>query len=110
MVFIFLLVTKFRIKLNFTQNIAVSFAFCVNSMARNLNELVVELKESYEIEFLENMELITVRHYNFTTIEEIQQKYQVVVERKNKNTAVYLIESDGRGMKLINDFALANML
>lgn len=90
LVFIFTLVTKYRIKLNFTQNTAVSFAFCANSSARNMQDLVKELEEKYEVELSEDLELITVRHYTPTTIEEIQNKHHVLVEQKNSNTAIYL--------------------
>ncbi|MUP39438.1 aspartate kinase [Labilibaculum euxinus] len=90
LVFIFTLVTKYRIKLNFTQNTAVSFAFCANSSARNMQDLVAELEEKYEVELSEDLELITVRHYTPATIEEIQNKHHVLVEQKNSNTAIYL--------------------
>ena len=90
LVFIFTLVTKYRIKLNFTQNTAVSFAFCVNRSARNMQELMAELEEKYELERSDDLELITVRHYTPATIEEIQLKHHVLIEQKNSNTAIYL--------------------
>ncbi|RKD96008.1 aspartate kinase [Marinifilum flexuosum] len=90
LVFIFSLVTKFRIKLNFTQNTAVSFAFCANSSARNIEELIGELSKKYDVDLSEDLELITVRHYTPATIEEIQNKHHVLVEQKNSNTAIYL--------------------
>lgn len=90
LVFIFSLVTKFRIKLNFTQNTAVSFAFCANSSARNIKELIGELSKKYDVDLSEDLELITVRHYTPATIEEIQNKHHVLVEQKNSNTAIYL--------------------
>ncbi|WP_461641090.1 aspartate kinase [Labilibaculum euxinus] len=90
LVFIFTLVTKYRIKLNFTQNTAVSFAFCANSSARNMQDLVAELEGKYEVELSDDLELITVRHYTPATIEEIQNKHHVLVEQKNSNTAIYL--------------------
>ena len=90
LVFIFTLVTKYRIKLNFTQNTAVSFAFCANSSARDMQSLVEELKKKYDVELSDDLELITVRHYTPATIEEIQLKHHVLVEQKNSNTAIYL--------------------
>jgi len=90
LVFIFSLVTKFRIKLNFTQNTAVSFAFCANSSARNIEDLIAELEKKYEVDVSNDLELITVRHYNPITIEEIQLKHHILVEQKNTNTAIYL--------------------
>ena len=90
LVFIFTLVTKYRIKLNFTQNTAVSFAFCANSSARDMQSLVEELEKKYDVELSDDLELITVRHYTPATIEEIQLKHHVLVEQKNSNTAIYL--------------------
>lgn len=89
--FVFSLLTKYRIKLNFSQNTALSFAFCVDGSARNLEDLVRELELSFEVLKNDRLELITIRHYQPETLQEINQKHRVLIEQKNYNTAIYLV-------------------
>lgn len=88
--FVFSLINKYGIKLNFTQNTAVSFVFCVNHTNRFINGLIDDLSEKYEVDCEEGLELITVRHYATETLSEIVEKYQILIEQKNKNTAIFL--------------------
>ncbi|RZT97163.1 aspartate kinase [Ancylomarina subtilis] len=88
--FVFSLINKYGIKLNFTQNTAVSFVFCVNHTNRFINDLIKDLKEKYEVHRADGLELITVRHYTPATITEITEKHQILIEQKNKNTAIFL--------------------
>lgn len=89
--FVFSLITKYRIKLNFSQNTAVSFAFCVDHANRRLGQLVKELKDRFDVVVDEKLELITVRHYDTHTLETISRERDVLIEQKNKNTAIYLV-------------------
>jgi len=88
--FVFSLINKYGIKLNFTQNTAVSFVFCVNNTNRFINGLIDDLSEKYEVEREEGLELITVRHYTPETLSGITEKHQILIEQKNKNTAIFL--------------------
>ncbi|RXQ96547.1 aspartate kinase [Ancylomarina salipaludis] len=88
--FVFSLINKYGIKLNFTQNTAVSFVFCVNHSNRFVNDLITDLKEKYDVYRTDGLELITVRHYTPATITEITEKHRILIEQKNKNTAIFL--------------------
>jgi len=88
--FVFSLINKYGIKLNFTQNTAVSFVFCVNHTNRFIDGLIDDLRKKYDVDREEDLELITVRHYTPETIAEITEKYQILIEQKNKNTAIFL--------------------
>jgi len=88
--FVFSLINKYGLKLNFTQNTAVSFVFCVNHSFRFIEGLVDDLKLKYDVEREDGLELITVRHYTPATIAEITENYQILIEQKNKNTAIFL--------------------
>lgn len=90
--FVFSLINKYGVKLNFTQNTAVSFVFCINHSFRFVNDLIDDLKLKYDVEFKEGLELITVRHYTAATIAEINEGYRILIEQKNKNTAIFLSE------------------
>lgn len=88
--FVFSLINKYGIKLNFTQNTAVSFVFCVNHSNRFIDGLIQDLAEKYDVERENGLELITVRHYTADTITEIIENHQILIEQKNKNTAIFL--------------------
>jgi aspartate kinase len=88
--FVFSLINKYVIKLNFTQNTAVSFVFCVSNSNRFIDGLIKDLAEKYDVEREDGLELITVRHYTPDTIAEITENHQILIEQKNKNTAIFL--------------------
>ena len=88
--FVFSLLNKYGVKLNFTQNTAVSFVFCVNHSFRFIEGLIDDLKLKYDVEREDGLELITVRHYTPDTIAEITENHQILIEQKNKNTAIFL--------------------
>ena len=90
LIFIYSLVAKYRIKLNFIQNTAVSFSFCLSASSRNLTDLLNDLKKKYQVELSKDLELITIRHYTPETIQQIHASHHVLVEQKSSNTAIYL--------------------
>ncbi len=88
--FVFSLINKYGVKLNFTQNTAVSFVFCVSHSFRFIDDLIDDLKLKYDVEREDGLELITVRHYTPATITEITAGHRILIEQKNKNTAIFL--------------------
>ncbi len=88
--FVFSLINKYGVKLNFTQNTAVSFVFCVSHSFRFINDLIDDLKLKYDVEREDGLELITVRHYTPATITEITEGHRILIEQKNKDTAIFL--------------------
>lgn len=88
--FVFSLINKYGVKLNFTQNTAVSFVFCVSHSFRFIDDLIDDLKLKYDVEREEGLKLITVRHYTPATITEITEGHRILIEQKNKNTAIFL--------------------
>jgi aspartate kinase len=88
--FVFSIINKYGVKLNFTQNTAVSFVFCVSHSFRFIDDLIDDLKLKYDVEREEGLELITVRHYTPATITKITEGHRILIEQKNKNTAIFL--------------------
>lgn len=60
---IFSLLAKFGIQVNLMQNSAISFSFCANEDARQMDKLLAVLKENYEIEVKGGLQLITIFNY-----------------------------------------------
>ena len=68
---------------------------------RFINGLIEDLGEKYDVEREDGLELITVRHYTSATIAEITENHQILIEQKNKNTAIFL--SQGTQEILVED-------
>ena len=90
---IFSLIAEHRLKVNLTQNSAISFSLCVDN-SKNIDKLIEALKEDYEVRYNENLELITIRHYDTDSINQMVEDRSVLLEQKSRDTAQYVLECD----------------
>jgi len=88
---IFSLFAQYRVKVNLTQNSAISFSVCVDDTGKNLLELIKELKKNYNVRYNENQELITIRHYNKEAVERMTKGREILIEQRSRNTAQYVL-------------------
>ncbi len=87
---IFDLLAKHHIKVNVMQNSAISFTICVDADHFAGTEVLAALQENYTIRFNENVELITIRHYNAAAISHVTKGRKILLEQKTRNT-VHLV-------------------
>lgn len=90
---IFNFLAKYRIKTNLMQHSALSFQICIDDDVRKTEPLIQNLKENFLVECIQNLELITIKDYNETTIERALKGKSSLVEQKNENTARFVVES-----------------
>lgn len=91
---IFGLFAKYSVKINLMQNAAISFSVVVDDSLK-VGHLINELKEKYKVLYNENLELVTVRHYNQETIDRVTQGKRILVEQKSRSTArIVMIDLD----------------
>jgi len=83
---IFGLLAKYRVKVNLMQHSAISFQVCVDHDPQKIVPLLPELEEHFNIHVNEDLDLITVRHYNQATIERLLKGRELLVEQKNSHT------------------------
>ncbi len=88
---IFGLFAHFGIKINLMQNSALSFSVCVDEK-NNIEDLIEELQTEFYIKYNENMELITIRHYDKKSIDLVLQNRTAVLEQKNRTTVQYVLK------------------
>ncbi len=93
---IFGIIAKMGIKINLMQNSALSFSICVDFDNQKTMSLIDELKKEYKILYNDNLELVTIRHYDQKTIDRVLIDKEVLVEQKSRQTARFV-------MKQIND-------
>ena len=73
----------YRIRVNIMRNTAISFIVCVTAERERLDFLKEEMSYDFDIKERENLQLITVRHYNQSTIEFLKQSKTVLFEEKH---------------------------
>jgi len=75
-----------RIRVNLMQNSAISFSICVNHHSERIAKLLEEIKEDYKVIVNENLELVTVRHYNNELLTELKRNKMVLLEERIPRT------------------------
>jgi len=85
-------IAKYRIKVNLIQNSAISFSICLDNDEKKISKLIEKLKGNYTVRFNDNLELITIRHYNDESIETVTFGRQVLVQQKSRSTARFIVK------------------
>ncbi|MDG1435872.1 MAG: aspartate kinase [Saprospiraceae bacterium] len=85
--FIFTLFTRYRTKVNMMQNTAISFSVCVTVKDLDrLTKLIQELKETFNVVVEKHLELVTIRHYHKSVIEQMKKHKIVMLEERIRQT------------------------
>ncbi len=72
--------------INVMQNSAVSFSVCIDIDNFGLNRLIDLLKDEYDIKYNDNLELVTIRHYDQKTINRVTKGREILMEQKTRQT------------------------
>lgn len=84
---IFAYLNNAGIRMNIMQNSAVSFSFCVDRNKVNLEALIQHFQDEYVVKYNEQLELVTIRHFDDPTIERVTVNKKVIMEQKTRQTA-----------------------
>ncbi len=91
--FIFKLFTKYRTKVNMMQNMAISFSVCVTIKdLERLTKLIKELKDTFNVVVEKELELITIRHYHKSVIEQMKKHKIVMLEERIRHTIQMVVK------------------
>lgn len=74
-------------KINLMQNSALSFSVLVDQSKMDPVKVVEAFSKDYEVRFNENLELVTIRHYDQATIERVMVDKEMILEQKARHTA-----------------------
>ena len=83
---IFQLFHDHRIKINTMQNSAISFSVCVDQNEKKIQALIADLKQQYKVKYNNNLEMVTIRWYNQSTIDRVIENKQILLEVKSRHT------------------------
>ncbi len=83
---------QLRIKSNVMQNSAISFSVCADHDQPKLDELDSRLKGQFEIKYNNDCELITVRHFTESTIQELTAGKEILLEQRTRTSAQLVVK------------------
>jgi len=89
---IFQLFAKHRIKVNVMRNTAISFSVCVQDETERIANFMEELGTEFKIIKDEELELITIRHYHQSVIDELVKGKIVVLEERIRKTIQLVVK------------------
>ena len=74
-------------------NSAVSFSVCIDFDKTKLPLLIADLQKDFKVKYNENLELVTIRHYDQATIDRVLVGKKVLLEQKSRTTAQMIIKN-----------------
>ena len=83
---IFEMISKVGLRVNVMQNSAVSFSICVDADPHRIEQLRALLKEGYEVRYNEDLELLTMRHYEENVVSKLVKGKEVLMEQRSRQT------------------------
>jgi aspartate kinase len=83
---IFQTLSEASVKINLMQNSALSFSLVFDSKKANAQKVHDLFRNDYEVRFNENVELVTVRHYDDATIRRVTEGKEIFVEQRTRQT------------------------
>ena len=89
---IFDLLAKHHVKVNVMQNSAISFTICVDADHLTGPDVLAALQENYILRYNENVELLTIRHYNPAAISRVTKGRKILMEQKTRNTIHLVVQ------------------
>ena len=82
-----------RIFVNSMQNTAISFTICVPNVADRIEKFCKEVSDEFKIKKESELELITIRHYNQDTIDNLKKGKIVLFEERIRNTMQMVVRN-----------------
>ncbi len=89
--YIFSVLHKFKIKVHLIQNSAISFSVCIEDKFLNLEKLVGELSERFNLICNQNVSLYTIRHFDNHSIESIAKDKEVLLKQTLRETVQMVV-------------------
>jgi aspartate kinase len=89
---IFSVFARHQVKIDIMQNSAIHFSVAVHNANGRLGALLEELSKSYEVKTNQNIELLTILHYNNFIMDKLLAGKQILMEQRTRQTyrALYI--------------------
>ena len=74
------------------QNSALNFSILLDGSKTDIPKFLSVFEDQYLIKFNEGLELITIRHFDDSTIERVTKDKEVLLEQKTRETARLIVK------------------
>jgi aspartate kinase len=89
---IFGIFASYGLRIHMMQNSAISFSVCVDNDPIKIPHVMEELKKDYRIRYNENVELVTIRHYDKSTIDRVLINKKIFMEQRSRVTLQMVVK------------------
>jgi len=89
---LFAILSDNRIRVNLSQNSAISFSLCIDNPKGKMDSLLKSLENKFLVKFNDGLELITIRHHKENCLLEIIANRQVYVEQRNRGAVQFVLK------------------
>lgn len=83
---IFKILHEYKLKVNLIQNSALSFSVCIEDKFNTFHQFLTEIKGKYQVQFVENVALYTIRHATPKSIKLVEKRGNVLLKQATKGT------------------------
>jgi aspartate kinase len=90
---IFELFHKHKIKINTMLNSAISFSVSVDDQPERIERLIKDLSAEFTVKYNKDLELVTIRYYNQSTIERVTVEKDILLEVKSRHTCQMVMKN-----------------
>jgi aspartate kinase len=91
---IFSAFAKHKVKINLMQTSAISFSVCSDNDEFKMPGLISELKEDFKVLYNDKLRLVTIRHYEPSTIESLTKDKTILLEQRSRHTAQVVLKEE----------------
>jgi aspartate kinase len=78
--------------INIIQNTAISFLACIDYKEESLEKIKAALTNLYRVEELRDVQLLSIRHYNDSIINELTNGAKIFLEQRTEKTVQFLLK------------------
>jgi aspartate kinase len=82
-----------RIFVNSMQNTAISFTICVPNIPDRIEKFIKAVSDEFKVKKEEGLELVTIRHYNAETVDNLKKGKVVLFEERIRNTLQMVVRT-----------------
>lgn len=83
---------KSNAKINIMQNSALNFSILVDADKVSIERILSLFEDSYNVKFNEELELVTIRHYDQATIDRVTTNKEIMLQQKTRETARLVVK------------------
>lgn len=83
---------RHEVKINLMQNSAISFSVCFDHDKIKTPALLRSLEKNFNVKYNDNLQLVTIRHYEKAGVESIISGKEVMLEQKSRTTLQMVVK------------------